>query len=282
MASPTQPKEPAPSRGPTPRTRRPTPSLPPPGPTRPPPRTDHAPPLATDDGSVADAVTGVVRSAVDALSKAGTVSAAALSDALESAGRSLSRRVVAGAATRRGMGDRDTLARALADRPHTPVLASATGAALAVKVVSRFKRLGFLAKKSPMWLLATAVPALAASVSRGADELGMVAAHLIERARARRSGARPGAGPPRRRPDRVSTSPSTPRPSPATAASPSPGSSGPPAPRCRSPPAWPPPIPRASPRRPRPSTPPCSARPDRATQGPPHRATPAPPPPGTP
>jgi hypothetical protein len=182
MASPTQPREPGPSRGPTPEDTA-AHTVPPAAGTHPAPTgTDHAPPLATDDASVADAVTGVVRSAVDALSKAGTVSAAALSDALESAGRSLSRRVVAGAATRRGMGDRDTLARALADRPHTPVLASATGAALAVKVVSRFKRLGFLAKKSPMWLVATAVPALAASVSRGADELGMVASHLIERA----------------------------------------------------------------------------------------------------
>jgi hypothetical protein len=35
-----------------------------------------------------------------------------------------------------------------------------------------------------MWLLATAVPTLVASVTRGADELGMVAAHLIHRARA--------------------------------------------------------------------------------------------------
>jgi hypothetical protein len=35
-----------------------------------------------------------------------------------------------------------------------------------------------------MWLLAGAVPALVASVSRGSDELGLVAAHLALRARA--------------------------------------------------------------------------------------------------
>jgi hypothetical protein len=188
MASPTQPTEPAPTREPTPEDTAPpaaTGGIAPAGAAtdRSVGGTDQAP-LATDDKSVDDAVGRVVHSAVEALSKAGTVSASALSDALENAGRSLSRRVVAGAADRRGMGDRDALARALADRPHTPVLASATTAALAIKVASKFKRLGFLAKRSPMWLLATAVPALAASVGRGADELGMVVAHLIERARA--------------------------------------------------------------------------------------------------
>jgi hypothetical protein len=36
-----------------------------------------------------------------------------------------------------------------------------------------------------MWLFATAVPALLASVSRGADELGLVASNLVLRARAK-------------------------------------------------------------------------------------------------
>ena len=56
--------------------------------------------------------------------------------------------------------------------------------AVAVRLLSRFKVVKAVAKKSPLWLLATAVPALVASVSRGADELGMVASHLVHRARA--------------------------------------------------------------------------------------------------
>jgi hypothetical protein len=123
-----------------------------------------------DDGSVSAGVAGVVRSAVDGV---------------ERAARSLSRRVVENAATRRPpIADRDALAKALSDRPPAPALAGATAAAVAVRLLSRFKAVKIVAKKSPMWLLVTAVPALLASVSRGADELGMVASHLVHRARA--------------------------------------------------------------------------------------------------
>jgi hypothetical protein len=135
--------------------------------------------------AVADEVRGVVQTAVDAVTRAGTVSASGVTDALESAGRSLTRRVVAGAATERNaMGDRDALARALGDRPRLPALGSATTAAVALRFASRFRRLGFLARRTPAFMLATAVPALVASVSRGADELGMIASHLVHRARA--------------------------------------------------------------------------------------------------
>jgi hypothetical protein len=93
--------------------------------------------------------------------------------------------VVENAATRRPpIADRDALAKALSDRPPAPALAGATAAAVAVRLLSRFKAVKIVAKKSPMWLLVTAVPALVASVSRGADELGMVASHLVHRARA--------------------------------------------------------------------------------------------------
>jgi hypothetical protein len=139
---------------------------------------------ATTDHAVADEVQGVVQTALDAVARAGTVSAAGVTDALENAGRSLSRRVVARAAGREAMADRHALAHALADKPRIPALGSATLAALALKVASRFRALGFLARRTPAFLLATAVPALAASVSRGADELGLVSAHLIARARA--------------------------------------------------------------------------------------------------
>jgi hypothetical protein len=142
-------------------------------------------PPATTDHVVADEVQGVVQTALDAVARAGTVSAAGVADALESAGRSLSRRVVARAAAgREAMADRHALAHALADKPRVPALGSATLAALALKVASRFRRLGFLARRTPAFLLATAVPALVASVSRGAEELGLVSANLIARARA--------------------------------------------------------------------------------------------------
>ena len=141
-------------------------------------------PAGAGDSAIAEQAAGLVSTALDAVARAGTVSAGALGDALEGAARSLARRVVADAAARRrAPADRDELARALASRPTAPVLASATAAAVAVRVAGRFRRLRFLAKRSPMWLVVTAVPALVASVTRGADELGMVASYLVGRAR---------------------------------------------------------------------------------------------------
>jgi hypothetical protein len=157
------------------------------GSRRPPVPVTSPPPdgaAATADPAVAEEAAGLVGTALEAVSRAGMISVSALGDALESGGRSLSRRVVADAAARRRpLADRDALARALSTRPATPVLASATAAALAMRFASRFRRLGFLARRSPLWLLATAVPALVASVARGADELGMVAAYLVGQAR---------------------------------------------------------------------------------------------------
>jgi hypothetical protein len=149
-----------------------------------------------DDEAAVDAeVRGVVHTAVDTVSRAGTVSFAALTDALESAGRSLTRRVVAGAVENTpgpsrapvassALTDRARLAESLAAGPKAPALGSATVAALALKFAGRFRRLGFLARRTPAFLVATAVPALVASVTRGSHELGMIAAHLAQRARA--------------------------------------------------------------------------------------------------
>jgi hypothetical protein len=134
---------------------------------------------------VPEDVRGVVQTAVDALSRAGTASASAVTEALESAARRLSLRVVADAATHRHeLVDEQRLRRALAARPAAPALASATTAAMALRFARRFRHLGFLAKRTPAFLLATAAPAAVAAVSRGSDELGMVAAHLVHRARA--------------------------------------------------------------------------------------------------
>jgi hypothetical protein len=142
-------------------------------------------PAQTSDEEAA----GLVRTALDAVARAGSLSVGAVSDALESGARSLARRVVADAVTRRAVADRDVLARSLAARPEVPIFATATAAALTLRIAGRFRRFTFLAKRSPMWLLATAVPALVASVSRGAEELGLVAGYLA--ARARQAGVEP-------------------------------------------------------------------------------------------
>lgn len=157
-------------------------------------------PNGADDPGVDQAVHGVVHTALDTMSRAGTVSLAALGDALESAARALTRRVVARAveSTPRGgpagandssksagtLVDQSVLAESLDAGPTAPMVGPATVAALALKFGGRFRRLKFLAKRSPAFLAATAIPVLVASVTRGAHELGMVASHLVQRARA--------------------------------------------------------------------------------------------------
>jgi hypothetical protein len=139
-----------------------------------------------EEPPASDEVRNVVQAAVDALGRAGSASAGAVADAVEGAGRALTRKMVGDAVTSpRGMTDRETLARTLAERPVSPALAGATVAALGLRLGGRLRRLGFLARRTPLWLLATAVPALVASVSRGADELGLLASHLVLRARAK-------------------------------------------------------------------------------------------------
>lgn len=140
---------------------------------------------ASQRSGVAEDVKNVVESALGAIGRAGSTSAANLSEAVEGAGRSLTRRVTTSAISEpKPVVDRGDLARALAERPATPVIANATGAALVARTLSRFRVLNFLSRRTPMWIVAGAVPALIASVSRGADELGLVASHLAHRARA--------------------------------------------------------------------------------------------------
>src|SRR5215204_3837214 len=68
-----------------------------------------------DDGGIAGDVRGIVEGALSAVGRAGTISAANVADAVEGAGRSLSRRVVnAALAERRSVTGRD-------DLPHADV-----------------------------------------------------------------------------------------------------------------------------------------------------------------
>lgn len=134
---------------------------------------------------VPEDVRGVVQTAVDALSRAGSASASAVAEALESAARRLTRRVATEAAVSRpDLADEARLQRSLAARPEVTAMAGATTAAVVLRLGRRFRPLNFLARRTPAFLLATAVPAALASVSRGADELGMVVSHLAHRARA--------------------------------------------------------------------------------------------------
>jgi hypothetical protein len=133
-----------------------------------------------------DEVHRVVQDAVDAVGRAGSASAGAVADAVEGAGRALTRKVVGDAVSNpHRVEDRETLARALAERPAAPALAGATVAALGLRLAGRLRRFGFLARRTPLWLVAAAVPALVASVTRGADELRLLASHLVHRARAK-------------------------------------------------------------------------------------------------
>lgn len=150
-------------------------------------RDQRAPAFGTDgdarDQAAARDVRAVVQAAVDAIGRAGTISAAGIADAVDSAGRVLCRRVVAGSVRQpRPVGDTQRLATALAERPRLPSLGNATAAAIVARIAARIGPLRFLTRRTPMWLVAAAVPALIASVSRGAEELGLVASNLAQRA----------------------------------------------------------------------------------------------------
>ncbi len=144
---------------------------------------------AGSEPAPADAVRGLVGTVVDTVAQAGTITASGIAEALEGASRSFCRRVVQGAAGRdggsaRGLAGRDDLARALAEAPRPPALSRATTAGLALKLAGRFRPLGFLARRTPAFLLATLVPTLGSSVTHGAHEVGTVSSHLVQRARA--------------------------------------------------------------------------------------------------
>jgi hypothetical protein len=137
-----------------------------------------------DHGSIAADIRAVVENAVSAVGRTGYTSVSGVADAVEGAGRALARRVVEKAvADPRHVPDHSRLAEALAEKPGTTLLAGGTAAAASARLLRRFGPLKFLGKRTPAFLLATAVPALVASVSRGADELGLVSAHLVLRAR---------------------------------------------------------------------------------------------------
>lgn len=145
------------------------------------PRPAAASPEDGDDGGVKS----VVRTAVGAARRAGSFTASSVVDALEAPIRALSRKAVADALGQpQPVSNTTKLAEALAERPKAPLLGGASATALAAKVARRFGPLRFLARRTPMWIVAAAVPALTASIARGRSELELVASHLVHRSRA--------------------------------------------------------------------------------------------------
>lgn len=137
------------------------------------------------DGGVAGAVRDFVRTAVTSVARAGSVSLGAVGDAVEAPGRALAGRIAAGAVSRpRPVMERAALVGALSEQPSAPLLGGSTAAAVAAKVAGRVGPLRFLARRTPIWLVVTAVPSVHASVTRGAEELALVASHLVHRTRA--------------------------------------------------------------------------------------------------
>ncbi|HEX2699061.1 MAG TPA: hypothetical protein VHM89_02515 [Acidimicrobiales bacterium] len=141
--------------------------------------------VCSDDRGVGAAALAMTRTVLAVVRQAGSVSVSTLGDAVEGPGRALAGRIARVALERpRPVADRAALAAALEADARAPLLGGATAAAVAARVAGRVGPLRFLARRTPMWLVMTAVPAVHASVARGAEELALVASHLVHRGRA--------------------------------------------------------------------------------------------------
>jgi hypothetical protein len=127
----------------------------------------------------------ILRAAFDAFRRGGRITANALADAVDGAARVLVRRVINGVLDDpQPVPSEQALADALASRSEPPALGQATAAMLAARLARRLGPWRGLFGRTPMWLVAAAVPAFYTSIVRGADELELVASHLVHRARA--------------------------------------------------------------------------------------------------
>jgi hypothetical protein len=143
-----------------------------------------------DDGPTDDASSGVdlqelTQAVVAAVGRGGAAGAGSALEAVERAARRLVQRVVdAAVADPRPVGDHRALARALSKAGPGPAFGGATAAAVGTRVARRLGPARFAARRTPMWFAVTAVPAVYASIARGADELRLVTSHLVLRSRA--------------------------------------------------------------------------------------------------
>ena len=137
-----------------------------------------------DEGAIAAAIRDLVRAGLTGVIQVGSASVAVAGDTLERPGRVLAGRITTGVVSQpRSVADPADLAAALEDQPRSPLLGGATGAAVAAKLARRVGPLRFLARRTPLWLVITAAPALHASVALGSEELALVASHLVHRTR---------------------------------------------------------------------------------------------------
>lgn len=142
--------------------------------------------MSADGARSLPEVGALARSVVEALGRSGAVTGASAVDVVEGAARALVRRVIEGAiADPRPVEDRRRLARALRQKSGVPGgLGGAGVAAVGTRIARRLGPARFLARRGPLWLLASAGPAVYSSIAHGAEELALVASHLVHRARA--------------------------------------------------------------------------------------------------
>lgn len=135
--------------------------------------------------SLAPDVSALTQAVTDAFQRSRAAGSTSPLEAVEGAARALVRRVVSSAlADPRPVGDRRRLAKALSGRSGGPSLGGASAAAVGTRVARRLGPARFAARRTPLWFAVTAVPAVYSSITRGAEELTLVASHLILRARA--------------------------------------------------------------------------------------------------
>jgi hypothetical protein len=157
-----------------------SPDVPPPSETAAVEQADAA--LEEDRSGVLAAAAGVVQAVAGTLAKGGQASAAAVSRSTESAATTLTKRVIRNAlAQPRDLKNTAALTQALATRPSGTMLAGPI-AAMAARAASKVSALRFLTKRTPMWMLATVIPALWSAVARGTNELSALASYLTVRA----------------------------------------------------------------------------------------------------
>ena len=105
-------------------------------------------------------------------------------DVVEGAARALVRKVVQDAlAEPRPVEDRRRLAKALRAKSSGPALGASTAVAFGTRLARRMGPARFAARRTPLWLAVTALPSVYASITRGTEELTLVASHLVHRSR---------------------------------------------------------------------------------------------------
>lgn len=136
-------------------------------------------------GGAGSEVRALTQAVAEAVKRGRTAGARSGIDAVEAAGAALVQRVVdAAIAEPRDVPDHRRLVKALRQRSGGAGFGGTAAMGVASRVARRLGPARFVARRSPLWLAVTAVPAIYSSIGRGAEELSLVASHLVLRARA--------------------------------------------------------------------------------------------------